>query len=248
MEDPIWFREFKDKIQALENLKHEIENEKYWLDQGYMGKDIYEKEKAQEEKIERLEAEYSSLYDPYIENYLNLGKGWFTLRPKPDIAKYMGATPFYPSIMINISPDWKGKFGTNKLKDKVMIKGFKQVIESYLNETIGPNKRFTKWKYCLECGSEGNFLHAHIVAELNPKILKSMKSHINHHGHVQQLKKYFKKYFKGMDGLIKGKYSVQRNLINSEIILLDKLKYLLEENKCEGHRNLKDLNLVFGDF
>ena len=51
-----------------------------------------------------------------------------------------------------------------------------------------------------------------------------------------------------MEGLIKGKYSVQRNLINTEEILNDKLDYLIESNKCEGHRNLKDLNLVFGDF
>ncbi len=167
------------------------------------------------------------------------------------IAKIMGEEPFRPAVMINISPDWKGKFtGKKNSTDKLMIKGFRKVIEDYLNEKLLQQPRYTKWKYCLECGSEGNFLHAHIVAELNPKILESMKSHINRGNHTQQIRKNWKKTekFKGMEGALKGKYSVQRILLNTEEILEDKLKYLLEENKCDGHKNLVDLKEVHGVF
>ena len=165
------------------------------------------------------------------------------------IAEYMDVIPFIPCVMFNISPAWKGEFGKDKMTDKLMIKNFQKVIDSYLNESFSGNKRYTRYQYCLECGSEGNFLHAHIVAEINLKIEKSVKTHINKGGHSQQLNKYWNNhYFKGHQGLIKGKYSIQRNLINTEEILKDKLKYLLEENKEEGHQNLRDLNLVVGGF
>ena len=129
-----------------------------------------------------------------------------------------------------------------------MIKNFQKVIDSYINESTMNEKRYTKYKYCLECGSDGDFLHAHIVAEINPKILKSMKSHFSKNGHNQQLQKYWKKYFKGGQGPIKGKYAISRNLINNRIMLEDKLAYLIESNKQEGHQNARDLHLVFGDF
>lgn len=167
---------------------------------------------------------------------------------KKTIAEKLGYIPFIPCVMFNISPAWKGEFGKNELTDKLMIKNFCKVIDSYLNESFQGNKRYSKYKYCLECGSEGDFLHAHIVAEINPKITKSTKTHIMKGNHSQQLKKSWNKIFKGHQGLLKGKYSVQRNLINSEEILADKLKYLHEENKEEGHQNLRDLNVIIGGF
>ena len=167
---------------------------------------------------------------------------------KKRIAEYMDVIPFIPCVMFNISPAWKGEFGKKDLTDKLMIKNFCKVIDSYLNESFQQKKRYTKFKYCLECGSDGNFLHAHIVAEINPKIDKSVKSHINKGNHKQQLNKYWNKVFKGHQGLLKGKFAIQRNLINTEEILKDKLDYLLEENKEEGHQNLRDLNVVIGGF
>lgn len=169
------------------------------------------------------------------------------------VARIMGVEPFHSSIMINISPNWKGQYGRDKLTDKLMEKNFCKVINDYLNESIGNQKRYTKWKYCLECGGEGNFLHAHIVAEINPKLWASMakgkNSHLGKNNHCNQLRKYWKKYMpEGCQGLLKGKFAISRNLINNEEILKDKLNYLLEENKCEGHRNLRDLNLIFGVF
>lgn len=233
MKDPEWFREFIDSLASLKRLRYEIEYQER--------QDEFDK---YDDDYVRMKMAYDTKYDPFFEGYMNEERLW-QIKKSTAIAEFMGATPFYPSVMINISPDWKGEFG--KDNDNEMIAEFRNVIESYLNESIGPNKRFTKWKYCLECGSEGNFLHAHIVCELNHKILTSMKSHFGHNIHTQQLRKYCNKT-KGMKGLLKGKYSVQRNLINTEEILEDKLNYLLEANKCEGHRNLKDLNLVFGDF
>lgn len=166
------------------------------------------------------------------------------------IAKLMGVIPFYPCVMINISPAWKGMFRVNDFNDKMMIKRFKNTIESYLNETLGEDKpRYSRWKYCLESGSDGKFLHAHIVAEINPKVSASMKTHINKGNHVQQLKKYWDKNFEGYaKGALKGKFSIQRILINVDEILQDKLKYLIEENKMEGHQNKENLGLVFGGF
>lgn len=165
------------------------------------------------------------------------------------VARIMGVIPFIPCVMFNISPAWKGEFGKNDLTDKLMIKNFCKVIDSYLNESFQGKKRYSKYKYCLECGSEGNFLHAHIVAEINDDISKSVKTHINKGSHCQQLRKWWDNhYFKGHQGYLKGKFAIQRNLINTEEILNDKLAYLIESNKEEGHQNLKDLNVVVGGF
>lgn len=174
----------------------------------------------------------------------SLSQNW-----KKIIAEYMDVIPFIPCVMFNISPAWKGEFGKDDLTDKLMIKNFCKVIDSYLNESFQGKKRYSRYKYCLECGSEGNFLHAHIVAEINEDISKSVKTHINKGSHCQQLRKWWDNhYFKGRQGYLKGKFSIQRNLINTEEILNDKLAYLLEENKEEGHQNLRDLNVVCGGF
>jgi len=53
------------------------------------------------------------------------------------IAGFMEVIPFKPAVMFNISPNWKGEFGNNDLTDVLMIKNFKKVIESNLNENHG---------------------------------------------------------------------------------------------------------------
>jgi len=170
-----------------------------------------------------------------------------SLTVKNKIAEKLGYIPFIPCVMFNISPAWKGQFGKDQLTDKLMIKNFSKVLNSYLTETISGEKRYTKYRYCLESGSEGNFLHAHIVAEINPKISKSVKTHIMKGNHSQQLKKYWDKTFQGHQGYLKGKFAIQRNLINTEEILIDKLKYLEENNKEVGHKNLTDLNILVNE-
>lgn len=210
------------------------------------------------EELGEFTKEQTDAYDWFRDHHHPLAMHYFSASITPKdykvIAKLQGVEPFRDSVMINISPNWKGEYGQNPIKDKLMVKGMKNSIDNYLSEQIDGEPRYTNYKYCIECGSEGNFLHAHIVAEINPKLLKGMITHINKGNHTQQLKKYWDKNF-GLDkngqgcfkGALKGKFSVQRIMIKNEIILKDKLKYLKEENKQAGHTNLKDLKLRFGD-
>lgn len=167
------------------------------------------------------------------------------------IAKLMGVEPFRTSVMINISPNWKGKFDLKGVAGKAAIKHFKNTIETYLKTC----NRYSKWKFVLECGGDGDFLHAHIVAQINPKIEKSVITHLNKGNHKIELMKFWDKEFsytsypaKGTEGVLKGKFAVQRILIRKEDILADKLNYLIEENKPDGHKNSYDLNCLFGDY
>lgn len=153
----------------------------------------------------------------------------------PKIAEYMGVKPFVTSVMINISPNWKGKFGQDSLTDKLMVKKFRAVVETYLKAS----SRYGRYKYNLECGSGGDHLHAHIVAEFNPKCVKSVTTHINKGNHTVEIRKIWDKIFpEGYVGLLKGKFAVQRIILRNEELLKDKLNYLVEELKPEGHKNL----------
>jgi hypothetical protein len=245
-------KQYKNMLREIYDINININNE-YWLQDSFQGKYMDEKIKASELKIQRLEEKLQDFHVDTLKHFAILDgcdvlRNIDKIKDSSRISKIMNVIPFYPSVMINISPAWKGDFGKNALTDKLMIKNFQKVIDSYINESTMNEKRYTKYKYCLECGSDGDFLHAHIVAEINPKILKSMKSHFSKNGHNQQLQKYWKKYFKGGQGPIKGKYAISRNLINNRIMLEDKLAYLIESNKQEGHQNARDLHLVFGDF
>ena len=140
------------------------------------------------------------------------------------IAKYYNIEPFVPHVMINISPNWNGKIITGK------INKLKKLINLYLKEGW-----FDRWSYVIENGSEGKHIHAHIVARMNPQRLKSVESHLRKNNHTRQLQKYSMK-IEGMEGLIEG-VSVQRILLRTETLVKDKLDYLIEERKPEGHKN-----------
>jgi len=181
---------------------------------------------------------------------------------KRAIYRFLGIIPFNPSVMINISPDWKDQFNISSAEGKHPKLLLSSAIETYL----GSCNRYSKWKYCLECGGEGNFLHAHIVAEINPDCHKSVMTHINNGAHKYALMKAWDKHLKqqkslpyakwqsgkdnlkGKVGLLKGNFSVQRTILNHPSLRDDKLKYLIEANKPEGHQNKYDLNFVRGDF
>lgn len=179
--------------------------------------------------------------------------------PKTDyklIARLMGHKPFQTAVMINISPNWKGKFDLKGVKGRMMTHMFSNLIKEYLESC----DRYTQWKYCLEVGGEGNFLHAHIVAEINPRMEKSVLTHINKGNHKIELMKKWEKTItkrypsypsgieKGNEGCLKGKFSVQRILIRNEEMLKDKLDYLIEANKPDGHQNDYDLQWIKGDY
>ena len=171
----------------------------------------------------------------------------FESREMETILDYLDIIPFIPCMMFNISPNWKGLYGKNKLTDELMEKKFCKVIDTYLNNC----NRYSSYKYCLESGSEDNFLHAHVVAEINPKMINSVlngkNSHVRKGNHVQEIRKIWDKVMpKGYVGYLKGKFSIQSIILRNEILKEDKLKYLVEENKPEGHKNKRDLHLLFG--
>lgn len=146
-----------------------------------------------------------------------------------EITDYLGIIPFTPSVMINISPDW------NAVKDKITntrkIKILTGIIENYLEES----QRYDYYSYVIENGADGEHIHAHIVAHINPNISKSVNTHLAKGNHIQQLTKYAKK-LKGMEGIIKGT-GVQKTFLRCEELVKDKLDYLVEELKPEGHKN-----------
>ena len=117
---------------------------------------------------------------------------------------------------------------------------FTKVIGSYLMEGW-----YSEGSYVIETGGEGDMLHAHLVLRYDnsPKGFKSTKSHLAKGNHSQQLNKWWNKLFdpkgsKGYQGLIKGKYAVQKIFLNANEMILDKLAYLEESKKPEGHKNI----------
>jgi hypothetical protein len=132
--------------------------------------------------------------------------------------------------MINISPDWRC---VEELKGKrnKRIKMLKEIIEGYMRE----GSRYDYYSYVIEDGANGEHIHAHIVWHINPKLIKSVTTHLAKGNNTQQLKKHAAK-FKGMEGIIKG-VSVQKTFLRTEELVKDKLDYLIEEKKPEGHKN-----------
>lgn len=154
------------------------------------------------------------------------------------ICEYLDVIPFTPSIMINISPDWDDT-RIDRISIPRKIKFLQNIIEMYMAEC----ERYDKYSYVIENGESGNNIHAHIVAHINPRLSKSVETHINKNKHVYQIKKYGSRIkLRGSEFLIKNN-SVQRSYIRTEEILKDKLDYLTEDLKPEGHKN----HSVIGD-
>jgi len=139
-----------------------------------------------------------------------------------DIYDYLGEEKFVPHVFLNISPNWKGEGNVLALD---------RVIDSYMRESM----RYDNWTYIIENGSDGDMIHAHIVAKINAKYEKSVITHLNKGNHVQQLRKYAKNE-KGIEGKITGK-GIQRSILRNPELIKDKLDYLIEEKKPEGHKN-----------
>lgn len=165
----------------------------------------------------------------------------FYEKEKETIYRFLGRIPYNPSVMINISPNWKGHYGQDPFNDEMMTERFQEVIDKYLKAS----NRYSKYKYVLECGGDGDHLHAHIVAEIREGMYKSVMTHINKGNHAVELRKIWDKAMpKGKQGLIKGKHSVQRIILRNELLRNDKLDYLIEEKKPEGHKNAEDLEIL----
>lgn len=179
---------------------------------------------------------------------------------KDDVYDYLDIIPFTPSIMLNISPNWKGQYHLisddvdglepseladrewQLLENAMMVEDMTTLIETYMKEC----NRFDYYDYILEVGGEGNMLHAHIVGHVNPRLIKSVcgdatkgstkTSHFGKGNHVQQLIKV-SKGIKGIKGLI-TRFGIQSSILRKDYLVSDKLDYLVEEKKPEGHKNL----------
>lgn len=183
------------------------------------------------EPTPRIKYALKKYYDYIAEwDYINWPKGPQNLDKQfvkwcggeKEIYDYLEIIPFTPSVMINISPNWGDKpQRASKLKE---------LINSYMSEGW-----YDKWQYVIECGSEGNHIHAHIVAHMNVQRLKSVESHLRKGNHTRQLQKWSKK-IEGMGGTIEG-VSVQKTILRTEQLVNDKLDYLIEEKKPVGHKN-----------
>ena len=184
---------------------------------------------------------FSSMnYKKLIEKSYNL---FVKTASEDEIYSYLDRIPFYPCVMINISPAWKGDdviIGDKRTAFR--LHGMRKVIERYLNSC----NRYSKWKYCIECGGNGDHLHAHIVAEIDPRSYKSTMTHINNGQHAASIRKYWdnKEERNLPNGLLKGKYAIHRTIIRNEEMRNDKLNYLHEEHKPEGHKNRFNLEIV----
>ena len=146
-----------------------------------------------------------------------------------ELLDYLGIIPFTPSVMINISPDWKSA------KEKMTNTTKAKRLESLVNDYLKIDQRYDYYSYVIENGATGEHIHAHIVAHINPKIGKSVNTHLAKSRHVPQLRTCAKR-IKGMEGTIKGT-GVVKTFLRNEQLVADKLDYLIEEKKPEGHKN-----------
>ena len=83
------------------------------------------------------------------------------------LEEHYGVQPFNNCWMLNISPNWKQeeKLMSNKAKTAKMVQFLREVLGLFYDDA----KRFTKVKWVIECGKEGNFMHCHCIFELNKK-------------------------------------------------------------------------------
>lgn len=153
-----------------------------------------------------------------------------------EICNFLGVTPFTPYYMINISPNWDEFILTGEMQkqfkncSEAKITILKDIFNSWMQE-----EWFDNWEYVIENGSDGKHIHLHAVCHINPKRYKSTLTHISKCRHVRQLEKYAKKW--GVSGgIINGK-GIQTNIIRNEEMYKDKLLYLHEDTKPEGHKN-----------
>jgi len=161
--------------------------------------------------------------------------------------KYFNIEKFIPFICINVSPNWKKIGHTGRPSEKK-----KQVFHSAIQKFGECSKRFTEMHYVLECGGEGNHLHAHIVAKINPDMEKTVITQLRKGNLSRSFRKFFTQACKdcdfreppeielgkeGMGGMVEGKFAVQFSLMRKKEFWQDKLDYLVEDRKPTDHKN-----------
>ena len=134
----------------------------------------------------------------------------FMERPEDiDLNEYYGIKPFNRSVMLNISPNWKN-LEVDDQRAQVLF--LETVIKRFYNDC----DFYSNGRFVIECGGDGNFIHAHCVFELNPKKMKSVLSQIKKGSNY---KRGFLKIWKncnlecngGYEGMVEGKFAFQKN-------------------------------------
>jgi uncharacterized coiled-coil protein SlyX len=153
-----------------------------------------------------------------------------------ELYEFFGKQEFHDCLMINISPKWVE--GVEGLSEGGRIKFLKLVIEKFITS----GSRFTRYKFVIECGKDGNHIHAHCVMMLNPELNKSNKTWISKGNVSRDLRAVWNKLSRDaqllQEDCLKSKFAIQTILIKNERMLQDKLDYLIEELKPLSHQNL----------
>jgi len=214
MKKPEYVYRFESEILEMNSRFHEYEAKRCLYKEGCYSSDDLNELYMRCEEYKNNEFLFKFLFMDSINSRVEFNQ----------IAKYYNVIPFTPSVMINISPNWG-----DKCKGK-RIQCLKELLDSYMSEGW-----YDKWSYVIECGSEGNHIHAHMVAHMNVTRIKSCESHIRRGNHTRQLQKWARK-IEGMEGLVEG-VSVQKIILRNETLVSDKLDYLIEDKKPQGHKN-----------
>lgn len=165
--------------------------------------------------------------------------------------EYFKIEKFIPFICINVSPNWKKIGHTGRPSEKK-----KQIFHDAIRKFGECSKRFTEIHYVLECGGEGDHLHAHLVAKINPDLEKTIITQLRKGNLSRSFRKFFKQACKehefdappeyhetkwyqkeGMGGLVEGKFAIQFSLMRKKEFWQDKLDYLVEDRKPADHKN-----------
>jgi hypothetical protein len=158
------------------------------------------------------------------------------------IMKHYDWKPFIPFLTFNISPNWAGCKLTGA-PAPWRIELLKETIRKF----FAISNRFSQVDYAIECGSEGNHLHAHVVAQISADQQATVITQLHKGNLVNGFRKIWLKQLcegqirEGMGGIMKGKFAIQTGLFRKEEFLRDKLNYLDEDKKPDDHKNLRDL-------
>ena len=145
--------------------------------------------------------------------------------------------PFVPFLTLDVSPNWSDGQGVPNDKNVHLLHELMKLFG-------GLSDRFSQIDYNIECGSNGDHLHAHAVLRLNPKMEKTVITQQQKGNLTRSLRKCWASVCdEGMRGVLEGKFAVRFSLWRKPEFLKDKTDYLCEELKPLDHKNSVNLNL-----
>ena len=145
--------------------------------------------------------------------------------------------PFVPFLTLDVSPNWSD--GSGVPNDKNV-----HCLHELMKLFGGLSDRFSQIDYNIECGSNGDHLHAHAVLRINPKMEKTVITQQQKGNLTRSLRKCWASVCdEGMRGVLEGKFAVRFSLWRKPEFLKDKTDYLCEELKPLDHKNSVNLNL-----